>query len=95
MAVEEINRAGDVLGRPLELVVRDSAVKTHVGIKTIPVRSPDEATARPLAMREARGYTGLRSSRRNGHESPGPRPRGPGGHRRAGDRQAAMITNLR
>jgi branched-chain amino acid transport system substrate-binding protein len=32
MAVEEINKAGGVLGRPLELVVRDSALKTDVGI---------------------------------------------------------------
>ncbi len=32
MAVDEINKAGGVLGRPLELVVRDSALKTDVGI---------------------------------------------------------------
>jgi branched-chain amino acid transport system substrate-binding protein len=32
MAVDEINKAGGVLGRPLELIVRDSALKTDVGI---------------------------------------------------------------
>ena len=32
MAVEEINKAGGVLGRPLELIVRDSALKTDLGI---------------------------------------------------------------
>ncbi len=32
MAVEEINKAGGVLGRPLELVIRDSALKTDLGI---------------------------------------------------------------
>jgi branched-chain amino acid transport system substrate-binding protein len=32
MAVEEINKAGGVLGRPLELVIRDSALKTDMGI---------------------------------------------------------------
>ena len=32
MAVEEINKAGGVMGRPIELIVRDSALKTDVGI---------------------------------------------------------------
>lgn len=32
MAVDEINKAGGVLGRPLELVIRDSALKTDLGI---------------------------------------------------------------
>ncbi len=32
LAVEEINKAGGVLGRPLELIVRDSALKTDLGI---------------------------------------------------------------
>ncbi|MDO8477171.1 MAG: ABC transporter substrate-binding protein [Candidatus Rokubacteria bacterium] len=32
IAVDEINKAGGVLGRPLELVVRDSALKTDMGI---------------------------------------------------------------
>jgi branched-chain amino acid transport system substrate-binding protein len=32
IAVDEINKAGGVLGRPMELLVRDSALKTDVGI---------------------------------------------------------------
>src|SRR5438128_74647 len=32
IAIEEINKAGGVLGRPLELLVRDSALKTDLGI---------------------------------------------------------------
>jgi branched-chain amino acid transport system substrate-binding protein len=32
IAIDEINKAGGVLGRPLELVVRDSALKTDLGI---------------------------------------------------------------
>lgn len=32
LAIEEINKAGGVLGRPLELLVRDSALKTDLGI---------------------------------------------------------------
>jgi branched-chain amino acid transport system substrate-binding protein len=32
IAIDEINRAGGVLGRPLELLVRDSALKTDLGI---------------------------------------------------------------
>ena len=32
IAIDEINRAGGVLGRPFELLVRDSALKTDLGI---------------------------------------------------------------
>ena len=32
IAIEEINKAGGVLGRPFELLVRDSALKTDMGI---------------------------------------------------------------